>query len=55
MLGNKSRSVRIETSPDLDTAIFKKDGNGIIFLMPPGQTLENGTSLPPRPQAKGYN
>ncbi|KAF4516830.1 hypothetical protein B566_EDAN006224 [Ephemera danica] len=55
MLGNKSRSVRIETSPNLDSATFKKDGNGIIFLMPPNQGMENGTSLPPRPQTKGYN
>ncbi|XP_059470337.1 unconventional myosin ID [Neocloeon triangulifer] len=40
-LGNKSRSVKIEQSNEAPSAMFKKDGQNVLYLLP----LQNSTNL----------
>lgn len=41
MLGNKTRPLRVEVSPEIELASFRKDNNnGILYLLPPGYALQ---------------
>lgn len=45
MLGNKSRVLRIEVMPDVIEPTFGKDGDHIIYVIPPSVgIIDNGTS-----------
>lgn len=35
MLGNKSKVLRVEVMPDIVEPIFKRDGDQIIYAIPP--------------------
>ncbi|XP_012226345.1 unconventional myosin ID [Linepithema humile] len=43
MLGNKSRLLRIEVMPDVSEPTFKKDGNQIIYAIPPSVSIIDGS------------
>ncbi|XP_029660963.1 unconventional myosin ID [Formica exsecta] len=42
MLGNKSRLLRIEVMPDVNEPTFRKDGNQIIYAIPPSVSIIDG-------------
>ncbi|KMQ97753.1 myosin-ia-like isoform x1 protein [Lasius niger] len=42
MLGNKSRLLRIEVMPDVNEPTFRKDGNQIIYAIPPTVSIIDG-------------
>lgn len=45
MLGNKSKVLRVEVMPDVMEPTFKKDGDNIIYAIPPSVAIiDNGTS-----------
>ncbi|XP_071562169.1 unconventional myosin ID [Temnothorax nylanderi] len=44
MLGNKSRLLHIEVMPDLIEPTFKKDGNQIIYAIPPSVSIIDGVN-----------
>ncbi|ENN70521.1 hypothetical protein YQE_12697, partial [Dendroctonus ponderosae] len=44
-LGGKQRLINIHVSAEIQTATFKKEGNGILYLLPSGYAiLENGNN-----------
>lgn len=45
MLGNKSRMLRIEASPDVIEPTFKKDGDHIIYAIPPSAGIIDNTTF----------
>jgi len=42
MLGNKSRLLRIAVMPDVIEPTFRKDGNQIIYAIPPSVGIIDG-------------
>jgi len=42
MLGNKSKLLRIEVMPDVNEPTFRKDGNQIIYAIPPSVSIIDG-------------
>jgi len=42
MLGNKSRFLYIEVMPDVIEPTFKKDGNQIVYAIPPSVGIIDG-------------
>lgn len=43
MLGNKSKLLHIEVMPDVIEPTFKKDGNQIIYAIPPSAGIIEGS------------
>ncbi|KAI5745228.1 hypothetical protein M8J76_009372 [Diaphorina citri] len=49
MLGNKSRQLRVEVTPETALASFRKDtNNGIVYVLPPNLSV-NGLATPQQP------
>lgn len=44
MLGNKSRLLYIEVMPDVIEPTFKKDGNQIVYAIPPTVGIIDGNT-----------
>ena len=44
MLGNKSKVLRVEVHPEVHEPTFKKDGENIIYVIPPSIGIIDGSA-----------
>lgn len=44
MLGNKSKILRVEVHPEVHEPMFKKDGDNIIYVIPPSVGIIEGST-----------
>lgn len=42
MLGNKSRVLRVEVHPEVHEPMFKRDGDNVIYAIPPSESIIDG-------------